>query len=278
MSSSAWRRAATPMRTPRPRASSKRSSGGGVPQRVPDLPGGSRQPGTFHRGGLQPQAVAFQPRLSAARRVRGGLRIRQQVDFADWFGEWGSLQERNYPIVIFDPHGDYSGLAEVPSLRDRVRRYFARFPLFEEDSEIVAEIVNNLGYPLTDTMRTRFDDVFRAAQSFIVDDKREMDQRTRWLAELVDPRIATFGVQPTMSFVANICAAGERVLQSGDQNEVQRLRDWCWQGLDRYWELIDGRSKASRSERIALRHPLAAWNESTSVLPVVRFHFENRPN
>jgi hypothetical protein len=73
------------------------------------------------------------------------------------------LAAKNYPIVIFDPHGDYTGLADVPGLKDRVRRYYAQLPIFEEDSETVAEVVNTLGYPLTDAMRTRFGDVFRAA-------------------------------------------------------------------------------------------------------------------
>ena len=49
----------------------------------------------------------------------------------------------------------------------KVKRYYAQFPLFEEDSETVAEIVNSLGYELTDTMRTRFGDLFTAARAFI---------------------------------------------------------------------------------------------------------------
>lgn len=44
------------------------------------------------------------------------------------------LAEKNYPIVIFDPHGDYTGLAEVPALKSKVRRHYAQFPVFEEDS------------------------------------------------------------------------------------------------------------------------------------------------
>ena len=87
------------------------------------------------------------------------------------------LAAKNYPIVIFDPHGDYTGLADVPELSSKVKRYYAQFPVFEEDSETVADIVSTLGYPLTDTMRTRFGDVFRAATSFCVDDSGEMTER-----------------------------------------------------------------------------------------------------
>ena len=54
------------------------------------------------------------------------------------------LAQKNYPIVIFDPHGDYTGLAEVTRLGEQVRRYYAEFPIFEEDSETVAEIVDSV--------------------------------------------------------------------------------------------------------------------------------------
>src|SRR5690606_25061326 len=50
------------------------------------------------------------------------------------------LAHKNYPIVIFDPHGDYTGLGDVASLKDKVRRYYADFPLFDEDAEAVAKI------------------------------------------------------------------------------------------------------------------------------------------
>ena len=88
------------------------------------------------------------------------------------------LAQKNYPIVIFDPHGDYTGLAEVSGLEKQVRRYYAEFPIFEEDSETVADIVDTLGYSLTDTMRTRFSDVFGAARTLYVDDSDEMRRRS----------------------------------------------------------------------------------------------------
>ena len=41
------------------------------------------------------------------------------------------LARKNYPVVIFDPHGDYTGLADLSSLGDRVRRFYAQFPVFD---------------------------------------------------------------------------------------------------------------------------------------------------
>lgn len=145
------------------------------------------------------------------------------------------LAQKNYPIVIFDPHGDYTGLAEVEGLKGRVRRYYAQFPVFEEDSETVAEIVNTLGYPLTDTMRTRFGDVFRAASTFIVADQAEMQQRLDWLAGVIGrPDIQTYGVNPDMWLIAHLAEAGEIVLREKDDGLKRELMDWGWPGLDKY--------------------------------------------
>lgn len=145
------------------------------------------------------------------------------------------LAAKNYPIVIFDPHGDYTGLAEVPSLKDRVRRYCAKFPLFEEDAETAAEIVSNLGYELTDTMRTRFDDIFRAAKSFIIDDDAELRQRITWLGQKCGRQdLITHGVKPDMWLVANLAEAGELVCRQEDDSGKHKLKDWGWLGLDKY--------------------------------------------
>ncbi len=145
------------------------------------------------------------------------------------------LAAKNYPIVIFDPHGDYTGLAEVSALKGRVQRYYAQFPIFEEDSETVAEIVNSLGYPLTDTMRTRFSDVFQAALSFIVDDTDEMQQRVTWLAQTIGkPDLVTYGVKPNMWLIGNLAEAGEFALRQDDGADKQQLINWGWPGLNNY--------------------------------------------
>jgi hypothetical protein len=145
------------------------------------------------------------------------------------------LAAKNYPMVIFDPHGDYTGLAEVPALKQRVRRYYAQLPIFEEDGETVAEIVSNLGYSLTDTMRTRFSDVFRAASSFIAEEAEEMRQRIAWLgATISGPNVLRFGVRRDMWLVAHLSEAGEMVLRKNSEADKQRLKDWGWEGFANY--------------------------------------------
>jgi len=143
------------------------------------------------------------------------------------------LAAKNYPIVIFDPHGDYARLAEDTGLGDRVRRYYAQFPVFEEESETIAAVVDSLGYPLTDTMRLRFDDVFNVAAGFIVDDAAEMKARVECLAR-VDSRVRAYGLKRDMWLIAHLAAAGELGLQPGNELLRRGLQEWGWHGLDRY--------------------------------------------
>ena len=145
------------------------------------------------------------------------------------------LAAKNYPIVIFDPHGDYTGLAEVPGLRDKVRRYYATFPVFEEDSETVARIVDSLGYELTATMRTRFDELFQAASAFYSPDPAELAQRTQWLAAtLSQPDIQTYGIRRDMWLLAQIAEAGELALRDQSGALRQQLQTWGWGALQGY--------------------------------------------
>lgn len=144
------------------------------------------------------------------------------------------LAERNYPIVIFDPHGDYTGLGDVPALRSRVQRYFARLPLFEEDAETIAGIVSSLGYSLTPTMVGRFDDVFHAAQEFFTEDQEERDRRIRWIGELLGPDATRWGVRQDLWLVATMAAAGEVILRSKDTARQAELAGWGWPALQNY--------------------------------------------
>lgn len=68
------------------------------------------------------------------------------------------LADRKYPMVVFDPHGDYSGLADIEELQVQVSCYHAIFPIFDQNVDTVAQIVDNLGrFDLTPTMRSLLD-------------------------------------------------------------------------------------------------------------------------
>lgn len=174
------------------------------------------------------------------------------------------LADLNYPIVIFDPHGDYTGLAEVEEYSDMVERYYAEFPLFEEGSETVARIVDTLGYELTSTMNTRFGDIFDAARSFYVERDDERQQREEWLADLLNrPDIARYGIERNMWLVAQMAEAGEAVLRQDEdsherqQNEQQLIEWGQWNAFQNYTgrdkSTLEGIKKRSYSAASELR-------------------------
>lgn len=145
------------------------------------------------------------------------------------------LAKKNYPIVIFDPHGDYTGLADVPALKSKVQRYYANFPVFEEDGETVAQIVNTLGYELNGNMLLRFGEVFNAAKSFINCDDSELRQRTKWLAAAIaEPDLVKFGLRPDLWLIARLAQAAELVIRGDSDQDKKRLVDWGWDSLKMY--------------------------------------------
>lgn len=154
------------------------------------------------------------------------------------------LAAKNWPIVIFDPRGvDYSGLPDVASLKAKVRRYYAQFPIFEQDSDTVSAIVSTLGYELKDAMELRFDELFRAAKSFIACDDQELEERKKWLATtLGKPEINRYSAND-LYFVANLAAAAEIAVGKNEKparkNEEKQLSAECLKLKDLGWKNID---------------------------------------
>ncbi|HEY3108300.1 MAG TPA: ATP-binding protein, partial [Chloroflexota bacterium] len=145
------------------------------------------------------------------------------------------LAAKRYPIVIFDPRGDYTGLADVPELAGRVKRYYAQFPVFDEDAETAAQVVGTLGYPLKDAMLARFGDVFDAARSFYAEDRDEAVERTAWLAEKSGrDEVVRYGLKPDMYLVARMAEVGELLLRKDDDEGKRQLQEWGWSGFGNY--------------------------------------------
>ncbi len=145
------------------------------------------------------------------------------------------LAAKNYPIVIFDPHGDYTGLADVLTLKQRVRRYCAQFPLFDEDADAVARIVSALGYELSPPMQEGFRAVFNAATRFISVEGAELAERVNWLAErLGKEHLRKHGVEPNMWLIANLAEAGGLTLRANDHDGINLLVEWGWEGFGSY--------------------------------------------
>ncbi|MCC7352822.1 MAG: ATP-binding protein [Anaerolineae bacterium] len=154
------------------------------------------------------------------------------------------LAAKNYPIVIFDPHGDYTGLANVPSLKERVRRYYAQFPVFEQAPETVVAVVEGLGWNLANTHRSMFDDFFQGANAFISGAPEELKKRTNWLSNyLGNEKIAYYGLKPNLFFLADFVQA---VVQAGgreDGDALNQIVEW------------------SGREQLRIKRQVAGWLE-----------------
>lgn len=138
------------------------------------------------------------------------------------------LAKRNYPIVIFDPHGDYTGLKDLRSLRGRVQRYYAQFPIFEQAPETVITVVENLGWELAKTHRSKFDDLFKGAQAFLSGNEAELHKRTEWLSEyLGNKNISRYGLKPDLFLLADFTEAVVRAGKNQDQDAMARIVEWA---------------------------------------------------
>ena len=136
------------------------------------------------------------------------------------------LAEKNYPIVIFDPHGDYTGLAEVPGLGERVRSYYAQFPVFEQNPETVVAVVESLGWGLANTHRSMFDDLFKGARTF-VSTTNNLQERTKWLSEyLGNENIARYGLNPDFYFFADFVQAVVKAGREENADALDHIVEW----------------------------------------------------
>ena len=148
------------------------------------------------------------------------------------------LADKNYPMVVFDPHGDYTGLTDIESLHGRVSRYHVTLPIFEEDADTVAQIINNLGRDdLSNTMINLFSDLFEATRTFYAAEEEE--ERISWLTDRLDTRnanyIQRYGIRPDLWLIANIADAAAQSIREarGDDNSnnLDYMRGICWHNL-----------------------------------------------
>lgn len=167
------------------------------------------------------------------------------------------IAAKSYPIVIFDPHGDYTGLSEVEGLGSLVDRYYATFPVFDQDVETVADVVGALGWELTPNMRGRFGDLFDAARTFWLADEAERDERSKWLAAAVsDDKIATYGIRPDLFLVSHLAKAAQVSIETNNAQARQDLAGYCWPDVPTYSKsdarTLEGIAKRTRSAAFAL--------------------------
>src|SRR5262249_6905785 len=137
------------------------------------------------------------------------------------------LSAKNYPIVIFDPHGDYTGLADVAGLGARVKRFYATFPVFEQDADTVASVVDVLGSKLSDPQRPFFDRLFEFAKQFLSGGKAEVDAKKQWLVDLLNSQYVTLNsIRSDARLLGNLAEAAQRLIETDDQQLINDIVNW----------------------------------------------------
>ena len=141
------------------------------------------------------------------------------------------LSAKSYPMVIFDPHGDYTGLGKIPSLSNKVNRYHVTLPIFEEEADTAAQIIGNLAFSLTEPMNALFGDLFDASRRFY---EAKEDERINWLANRLNDDQIRNGIKPDLWLIANIAHAAVQSksdARDGNTNDFEYLRQICWENL-----------------------------------------------
>lgn len=158
------------------------------------------------------------------------------------------LAKKNYPIVIFDPHGEYSGLAEVSNLKGKVKRYYAQFPIFEQESEKVVTVIEALGYELPKTHRSMFDDLFKGAKTLISVSSEDLKKRAKWLSEFLgNDNIAKYGLKPNLYYLADFVQAVVKAGKTQNEEAINQIVEW------------------SSREELKVSKQIAGWLEGLTV-------------
>lgn len=119
------------------------------------------------------------------------------------------LSNKNYPIIIFDPHGDYTGLTEVPQLKNRVKLYYADLPIWEESLDDAIRIITGLsGEELSAPQEEAFDSIFSAKKLLFSQDNLNSGKLKNFLYNVVQSsNILTYPVKQDLFALAYICDA-----------------------------------------------------------------------
>lgn len=145
------------------------------------------------------------------------------------------LAKRNYPIVIFDPHGDYTGMASVPGMGAKVKQFYASFPVFEQDADTVASVVDVLGSKLSDPQRPFFDRLFEFAKHFLSGDAKEVAGKKQWLVELLNSQYVTVSnIRSDAHLLGSLAEAAQLAVDNEDEQRLDDLANWGWTEVKKY--------------------------------------------
>jgi uncharacterized protein len=150
------------------------------------------------------------------------------------------LAIKNYPMVIFDPHGDYTGLADVASLRKKVKLFYANLPILEQDLDDAVRIISGLsGEELSSAQYDAFDSLFTSAQKLLSDKNLSTGRLKEVLYTITpNPNLQKYPLRKdffALSYIAE--AAGVLAREKNTHNEREALADLGFEAVRK----IDGR-------------------------------------
>ncbi|WP_027255055.1 ATP-binding protein [Planktothrix agardhii] len=139
------------------------------------------------------------------------------------------LALKNYPIVIFDPHGDYTGLTEVDNLKGKINLYCTNFPIFSEDADKVMTIVESLsGYTLYQIATQNFGLIFDTAKKIINLPDETRKEIAQWL-QLSNPcsiNKTNGDIQQNLYFLGDFAEAIINAGSSEDQEFFEKVQEY----------------------------------------------------
>ncbi|HLT18765.1 MAG TPA: ATP-binding protein [Thermomicrobiales bacterium] len=137
------------------------------------------------------------------------------------------LAARDYPIVIFDPHGEYTGLAEVPALKDRVKLYQTHIPILDESPDDAQALIESLaGEEMSAPQVEGFSMLFRAARRVISDDNLRSGKLEETLFAITgNENIRKYPLRSDLFALSHLAEAVHTALTNKDAEGKRALAD-----------------------------------------------------
>lgn len=141
------------------------------------------------------------------------------------------LAGKQYPIVIFDPHGEYAGLATLEQLKGRVRNYHASVSVFEEDPSNVIRLINGLGgSPMSSRMEDLFGELFDFCKDVLTNGPDRSKLRDWLLRIRTDEYIIKFGLNPDIFGIAAVADYARELVVADDRTRLGELQQMGYNG------------------------------------------------
>lgn len=146
------------------------------------------------------------------------------------------LSKKQYPIIIFDPHGEYSSLSQIEELSQRVQNYYPDIQIFDEDANSIMRLISGLcGSSLSPKMETLFIDLFSFCSTILQNET----SRTDFLNRLRNIRpndsyLSSYGLRPDLFGVAAIGDGVRDLILEGDHFQLAELGELGYDGAPNF--------------------------------------------